>query len=83
MARLLGAAIAGAVAYGAWRLVPEIGPLTRELPPDLARTLSVLRYPIAGLALILVPSLLRPPIEWVMRRLDGSTPAPPDQPPEP
>ncbi|MEO0762683.1 MAG: hypothetical protein AAFZ09_12885 [Pseudomonadota bacterium] len=67
-ARVLAAAFALGACWLAYQLVFEIRGLTADLPRDLARSLSVLRYPLAGLALIAGVSLLRP---WVDRALSA------------
>ncbi|MEM9762251.1 MAG: hypothetical protein AAF968_07065 [Pseudomonadota bacterium] len=70
-AAIAGAALAfGALALGAW-LADAVPDVAAELPGDARRTLSVLRYPAAFVALLLALSALAPFIDTAMRRLTG------------
>ncbi|MEO1275491.1 MAG: hypothetical protein AAFV96_08890, partial [Pseudomonadota bacterium] len=60
----------GILALGDW-LAGTVPQLAAALPGGARRTLSVLRYPAAFVALLLALSALAPLIDAAMRRLAG------------
>ncbi|MEL6769352.1 MAG: hypothetical protein AAFP17_19400 [Pseudomonadota bacterium] len=69
IAALLAAALAfGVLTLGDW-LAGEVPGLAAMLPGGARRTLSVLRYPAAFVALLLALSTLAPLIDAALRRL--------------